>query len=101
MTRYAMILVATLSLCGAAMGAHAETAQQQKMKSCNVEAKAKNLSGADRKQFMKSCLSSGAAQPSSLNSQQEKMKSCNADAKAKALKGTARKQFMSGCLKAH
>jgi len=100
MAVYAIILVTALALCGAATGAHAETAQQQKMTSCNVEAKAKSLSGAERKQFMKACLSAGAAQPSGLNSQQEKMKSCNAEAKAKALEGSARKQFMSDCLQA-
>ena len=31
--------------------------QQQKMKTCNVDAKAKNLKGADYKAFMKTCLS--------------------------------------------
>ena len=33
------------------------TAQQEKMKACNKEAKEKTLKGADRKAFMKSCLS--------------------------------------------
>jgi hypothetical protein len=32
-------------------------AQQEKMKSCNADAKTKALKGADRKAFMKSCLS--------------------------------------------
>jgi hypothetical protein len=31
--------------------------QQQKMKSCNAEAKAKTLSGDERKKFMSECLS--------------------------------------------
>lgn len=35
------------------------TAQQQKMKTCNADAKAKNLSGQARKDFMKTCLSAG------------------------------------------
>lgn len=33
------------------------TAQQQRMKDCNAEAKAKELKGDPRKTFMKSCLS--------------------------------------------
>ena len=33
------------------------TAQQQRMKNCNAEAKAKELKGDPRKVFMKSCLS--------------------------------------------
>ena len=37
--------------------AGAENAQQQKMKECNVEAKQKNLKGAERQTFMKTCLS--------------------------------------------
>ncbi len=37
------------------------TAQQQKMKSCNMDAKEKALRGADRKAFMKSCLKKDTA----------------------------------------
>ncbi len=87
---------------GVAMSASAlaDNTQQSKMTSCNAEAKAKGLSGDDRKAFMKTCLS---AQPSAdskpLTAQQTKMKSCNAEATAKGLKGAERKTFMSGCLK--
>jgi psiF repeat len=92
-----------------AQAAH-ENSQQEKMTTCNTDAKAKGLKGDERKAFMKSCLSekgasasasagSAAAAPSAtLNSQQEKMKSCNADAKTKGLKGTERKAFMKSCL---
>lgn len=88
------------------------SAQQQKMKDCNADAKTKALKGAERKTFMKSCLSGGgaeaaapaaaapaAAAPSPKAAQQEKMKSCNAEAKTKGLSGTDRKSFMSTCLK--
>lgn len=34
----------------------AQTAQQEKMKSCNAEAKTKNLKGDERKKFMSDCL---------------------------------------------
>jgi len=73
--------------------------QQEKMKTCNADATSKGLKGADRKTYMKSCLSDQPAAPAKTNSQQEKMKSCNADATSKGLKGTDRKSFMSSCLK--
>jgi hypothetical protein len=72
--------------------------QQDKMKSCNVEAKGK--AGDERKAFMKECLSAKKAEEKTAKqTQQEKMKSCNTDAKTKALKGAERKSFMSSCLK--
>lgn len=80
--------------------------QQNKMTGCNKEAKADGLKGADRKAFMKKCLSkdytlkaADAPAAAPATSQQDKMKSCNADAKTKALKGDERKKFMSTCLK--
>ena len=96
----------------------AQLAQQEKMKTCNKEAKDKALKGDERKAFMKKCLSgktSGApatttvapattpaapaTAPATPQTQQDKMKSCNKDAKDKALKGDERKKFMSDCLK--
>lgn len=83
----------------------AQKAQQEKMKSCNAEAKEKALQGDERKQFMSNCLkkapavaASPAAAPAKA-SQQDKMKSCNAEASGKSLKGDERKAFMSECLK--
>ena len=96
----------------------AATQQQGKMADCNKEAKEKALKGADRKAFMKSCLSNkpaaaapatpatpatpaAAAEPKKeLTPQQQRMQNCNKDAKEKALKGPERKKFMSECLKA-
>ena len=91
---------ATLALLAAASGAHALTAQQEKMKSCNADATAKGLNGDARKQFMSGCLKDSATTTgAALTPQQQKMKSCNADATAKSLTGDARKTFMSECLK--
>lgn len=72
-------------------------AQQNKMKTCNADAKQQALKGAERKTFMKECLKNDAPIETKL-SQQNKMKSCNADAKTKALKGQQRKDFMKSCL---
>lgn len=74
-------------------------AQQEKMTSCNADAKAKALKGDEHKAFMKTCLSDKGAAEKQLNPQQEKMKACAADAKAKELKGTDRQHFMRDCLK--
>ena len=79
--------------------AQATNSQQEKMSSCNADAKAKALSGDARKQFMSNCLSAHPAASTTGNSQQEKMKACNAEAKVKAPTGDAHKQFMSDCLK--
>lgn len=80
---------------GAASGAMAATAQQEKMKTCNADAKTKALKGDERKSFMKECLGTSKGEK-----QRNKMKTCNADAKTKALKGDARKSFMKECLSA-
>jgi hypothetical protein len=72
------------------------------MKTCNADAKTKDLKGDERKKFMSDCLSAkpAAAAADTGTSQQNKMKTCNADAKTKDLKGDERKKFMSECLSA-
>ena len=72
--------------------------QQEKMKECNADAKAKGVTGEDRKTFMSSCLSSKGVSQQDINKQQQKMKTCNADAKTKGLTGDDRKAFMKSCL---
>lgn len=81
------------------MSVEAQNSQQDKMKSCNLQAKEQSLSGDARKSFMKTCLSNPPAAQSKLTPQQQKMKQCNADAKARSLSGAERKTFMSTCLK--
>jgi psiF repeat len=75
----------------------AQQAQQDKMKACNADTKAKTLKGDERKKFMSECLSADAKP--AATAQQTKMTTCNADQKAKTLKGDERKKFMSECLK--
>lgn len=97
-TLFAAALGACL-LIGFSAPSLSANSQQAKMTSCNADAKAKGLKGADRKAFMKTCLSAaGAPAEEKGNTQQEKMKSCNADAKTKGLKGADRKTFMKTCL---
>ncbi len=100
MKHIASLLALTLAVMAMPALAAEPTTQQNKMKSCNADAKTKDLKGDERKAFMKTCLSAKAEAPAEGNTaQQNKMKSCNADAKAKDLKGDERKAFMSSCLK--
>lgn len=89
-------------VAGGAQAADKEpTAQQSKMKTCNADAKVKDLKGDERKAFMKGCLSSKpAAAAADKTAQQSKMTTCNATAKTKALAGDERKTFMKECLSA-
>ena len=102
-----LVSLVALGLALAVGGAHAAedkapTAQQNKMKTCNADAKTKDLKGDERKKFMSECLSAkpAAAAADAGTSQQNKMKTCNAEAKTKDLKGDERKKFMSECLSA-
>ena len=99
MSKFLALTALALSL--ALGGAHAATDQQNKMTTCNADAKTKELKGDERKKFMSECLSAKPAPAEEAgNPQQNKMKTCNADAKTKDLKGDERKKFMSECLKA-
>jgi hypothetical protein len=62
--------------------------------SCTADAKAQGLKGADRKAFMKSCVT-----PTKSSARGAKMKSCSADFKATGKPGSERKAFMKQCLK--
>src|SRR3569833_3306211 len=96
----AITMFAAAGLLLLSMAVDAQNSQQDKMKTCNVQAKAQQLSGDARKSFMKTCLSNHpAAAASKLTPQQQKMKQCNADARTRNLAGTDRKTFMSTCLK--
>lgn len=91
-------VLAQTSAAPAASTTKAKTPQQERMTTCNQEAKGKT--GDARKSFMSSCLKGETAAPDKkLTSSQERMKTCNAEAGAKNLKGDARKTFMSTCLK--
>lgn len=97
MNRKIALISASLLACAFAPAAFAG-AQQEKMKTCNAEAKTKALKGDERKAFMKECLSAKSDAAPAPAKQQDKMKTCNAEAKTKGLSGDARKQFMSSCL---
>jgi hypothetical protein len=88
--------VAGLALVALSGLAWSQTAQQERMKSCNAQAGQKELKGEERKAFMSRCLSGDSA--AGGTAQQRKMTACNAQASKKELKGEQRRQFMSECL---
>ena len=107
MTVAALVLMALGALAAEAQKkapSPKQQAHQERMKTCNAEAKAQALKGDERKAFMSECLKSKPDEgaPSSDSSganRKEKTKACKAEAKAKGLKGEQQKTFMNECLK--
>ena len=62
-----MMLMTTATYAAKAPPSEKQLAQRQRMKDCNAEAKTKAMVGADRKAFMKTCLSGNevTAEPAS------------------------------------
>ena len=60
MSKLISVVIASLFLVGMQTQAFAVTAQQNKMKTCNADAKTKALKGDERKAFMKECLKKSA-----------------------------------------
>ena len=106
-TRTVLATVMTLGLSSlglsapAAAQSAAQNAQRERMTTCNSDAKAKSLSGNQRKAFMSDCLAgkTGGGEQKALTAPQQRMKDCNTDATKQALTGDKRKAFMSTCLK--
>jgi psiF repeat-containing protein len=100
--RKLILLIALATLSAPVLAANS---QQEKMKTCSADAKAKGLKGEEYTKFKNECLkakpdaSAATSGEKTLTPQQEKMKKCSADAKAKGLKGDEYKKFNSACLK--
>jgi hypothetical protein len=104
----ALLAFAALPAAAGEGGSHS---QQGKMKTCNDEARSKDLHGDERRAFMSSCLKGPNGDAGEKHkdkekrdgghAQQNKMKTCNDQARTKDLHGDERRAFMSSCLKAH
>jgi hypothetical protein len=97
-------LILLIALAALSVPALAANSQQEKMKQCSADAKAKGLKGEEYTKFKNECMkakpeAAAASTEKQLTPQQEKMKKCSADAKAKGLKGAEYKKFNSTCLK--
>jgi hypothetical protein len=94
------ILIAATLVTVAALGATPASAatQQEKMKTCSAEAKAKTLKGSERRSFMSQCLAATPEEKQARVALKEKTRTCTEEAKAKALRGDERKQFVASCV---
>ncbi len=74
--------------------------QQDKLKDCNNLADKKNLTGDDRKNFVKSCMEKATGtQPVSEMSEKDKMNACKNLADKQNLKGDDRRSFLKDCMR--
>jgi len=74
--------------------------QPDKLKECNNLADKKNLSGDDRKNFLKSCAEKATGtQPISEMSEKDKMNACKNLADKKNLTGQDRRSYIKDCMK--
>ena len=106
MNKLMTALIMAVALALTPFAASAKTEQQTKMGACNKEAAAKSLKGAERKTFMKSCLSGDAASAAPAKAEpaaaaakpKNAMGACSTA--SKGMKGAEHKKYMSECLKA-
>ena len=88
-----------LLYCASALPADGLTPDQQHLRSCNSQAKAKGLSARERSRFITDCLN-GREGSRPLTPLQARNEACTKDADRRHLDGAARRGFMSGCSKA-
>ena len=94
----AAALVFSMGLGHAAEG-DAPTKQQTRMGTCSADFKTSGKPGAERKAFMKECLSNARqAKDEGKEKRQARMGTCSADFKATGKPGAERKAFMKECL---
>ena len=88
-----------LFCCGYALADDGLTPDQKRMRTCNTQAKEKQLSGAERSRFMSHCLNGRDGQAPSLTPRQVKNEACTKQADERRLEGAERRGFMSDCVK--
>src|SRR2546423_13847041 len=84
--------------CASALAADGLTPEQQRLRSCNTQAKAKGLSARERSRFITDCLN-GRKGERPLTPIQAKNEACTKEADGRGLQGAARRGFMSECTK--
>ena len=96
MLRLALVLL--FPLCAYALAADGLTPAQQRMRSCNTQAKHKHLNGAERSHYLTDCLN-GRKAGHPLTPLQAKNEACTKQADRRSLEGAERRGFMSECIK--
>src|SRR3954465_4665422 len=80
------------------LGADGLTADQQRLRACNTQAKHKGLEKTARSRFITDCLN-GRKGARPLTPIQAKNQACTKEADSRKLEGAARRGFMSDCTK--
>ena len=93
-----VLLAALIVSSGYALADDGLTPDQKRMRSCNTQAKEKELSGGERRRFITTCLN-GKPEVRRLTAQQQMNESCTRKADERKLDGAARRGFMSDCAK--
>ena len=92
------LLLACLVASSHAAAADGLTPDQQRVRSCNTQAKAKGLEARERSRFITDCLN-GRKGHRPLTPIQAKNEACTKEADGRRLEGAARRGFMSECVK--
>jgi len=92
----AHLVALALVVAASAAAARDLTPAQQRMKSCNTQAQAKGLDGAERNRFITACLN-GDGHPRVQTPRQRLHDECNE--RARGLEGAERRGFMTQCEK--
>ncbi|MBV8501025.1 MAG: phosphate starvation-inducible protein PsiF [Paucibacter sp.] len=91
-----VLAAAAFALTAGGVHAKENTAQQNKMASCNKEATGKK--GDERKAFMSQCLSAKPAEAASAPADSGAQAACDAKAAEKKLHGAAKTSFTKKCV---
>jgi hypothetical protein len=84
--------------CASALPADGLTPEQQRLRSCNTQAKEKGLSARERSRFITDCLN-GRKGDRPLTPLQARNEACTKEADSRHLEGAERRGFMSDCNK--
>ena len=84
--------------CASALAADGLTPEQQRLRSCNTQAKAKGLSARERSRFITDCLNDRKGERP-LTPLQARNEACTKEADSRHLEGAERRGFMSDCNK--
>src|SRR3954464_9194179 len=96
MRRY--LLAVLLLYCASALPAEGLTPEQQRLRSCNTQAKAKGLTARERSRFITDCLN-GRRGERPLTPLPARNEACTKEADGRRLEGAERRGFMSDCNK--
>jgi hypothetical protein len=104
MTPLPRLLAITLTITACGLGAARADDEyatgMQRVKTCTLEASARQLSGETRHSFISDCVAGASLSGSAAAAPADKQRACNLQASDRHLAGDARARFLSDCVKA-